>query len=85
MNTSDLRKVCGHDSYSVDGCIICEAAELIDYCLKGNNIEQQLQQAREEGRKEAAREILLDTMITTFIAPGGMVHKRLRKKFGLEE
>jgi len=26
----NLRKICGHDSFSVDGCHICEAIDLID-------------------------------------------------------
>ncbi len=28
--TNELRLICGHDSYDVDGCVTCEAATLIE-------------------------------------------------------
>lgn len=37
-----------------------------------------------EARQEVAREILNDRLIIAYIAPDGIVHKQLLKKYGLE-
>ena len=47
---------------------------------KCQHLEQQLKQARQE----AAREILNDRLVIAYIAPDGLVHKQLMKKYGLE-
>ena len=54
-------------------------------CADGDYVEYtDIVEIIQQARQEIAREILNDRLIIAYIAPDGLVHKQLMKKYGLE-